>query len=965
VSGFRVVTGGRIDRARPLAFRYGGRRLVGYAGDTLASALVANGVVVAGRSFKYHRPRGVFAAGVEEPNVVVTLGTGATAVPNLRAIEIELFSGLEARPVNCWPGAGFDLGALAGAFAALLPAGFYYKTFKWPDSWWRRVYEPAIRRMAGLGRAPRLPDPDRYAQRHAHVGVLVVGGGRAGLEAARAAAAAGETVLLADEQAEFGGKRIGRADAAAAPGQAWIDAAVAALAARPNATLLPRTTALGLYDQGYAVLVERLTDHLPERERPGPRQRLWLVRAGRVILATGAHERPLIYPGNDLPGTMLAGAAHTFLRRYAAAAGRRVVVATDNDSAYAVALALAESGVSVPAIVDARADPPPTLAAAAERAGIPVRAGWRLVRAVGGQRVRAVEAAPADDPEGVEVFGADAVAVSGGWSPALHLWSQAQGRLDWSEALQGYVPGAAPANCPVAVAGSASGAGLPAAMPIAPPMARGKAFVDLQNDVTAADIALAAREGMVSVEHLKRYTTAGMATDQGKTANVAAIALLAAATGRAPQAVGHTTFRPPYTPVSFGALAGPERGALSDPVRATPMQRQHEAAGAVFENVGQWRRPLYFPRAGEGMDAAVAREVRTTRRAAGLLDASTLGKFDVSGPDAARFLDRLYTNRMSTLAPGRCRYGLMCRDDGMVFDDGVATRLGPARFHVTTTSGGAERVHAWMEEWRQTEWPDLRVHVANVAEQWACAAIAGPEAAAIVAAVLPGLDTRAAAFPPMNFREAVFAGRVARVFRVSFTGEPSFEINVPADLGARLWSALVEVGGPQGLEPIGTEALHVLRAELGFIAVGHETDGTVTPLDLGLDRLVALDRDFVGRRALDRPDTRRPDRKQLVGLLPLDPALALEDGAALVELDDAEAAAARLAADPVGQAPVPMIGHVTSSHVSPNLGRRFALALVKGGRERIGDEIAACVGRGTAPVTIVAPRFLAPSGAGR
>jgi sarcosine oxidase subunit alpha len=965
VSGFRLAAGGRIDRARKLAFRFAGRRLTGYAGDTLASALVANGVAIAGRSFKYHRPRGVFAAGVEEPNAIVTVGDGATAVPNLRATEVALFEGLEARPVNCWPGVRFDLGAFVGAASALLPAGFYYKTFKWPAAWWRRVYEPAIRRMAGLGRAPALADPDRYAQRHAHVDVLVVGGGRAGLDAARQAAAAGETAMLADEQAEFGGRRIGRADRPGAPGQAWIDAAVADLAARPNAMLLPRTTVLGLYDQNYAVLVELLTDHLPVGERPGPRQRLWLVRAGRVVLATGAHERPLVYPGNDLPGTMLAGAALTYAVRYAAAPGRRAVVATDNDSAYATALALAEAGVSVPVIVDARPAPPPDLAAAAERAGIPVLAGGRLVRAIGGRRLRAVEAAPAGDPDRVEVFPADAVAVSGGWTPALHLWSQAAGRLDWSEALQGFVPGAPPPNAAVTVVGAAAGSGLPAAAPVAPPFGRGMAFVDLQNDVTAADIALAAREGMVSIEHLKRYTTAGMATDQGKTANVAALGLLAAATGRAPGALGHTTFRPPYTPVSFGALAGHERGALSDPVRATPLQRQHEAAGAAFENVGQWRRPLYFPRAGEDMAAAVAREVRATRRAAGMLDASTLGKIDVNGPDAALFLDRLYTNRMSTLAPGRCRYGLMCRDDGMVFDDGVATRLGPARFHVTATTGGAERVFAWMEEWLQTEWPALRVHVANVTEQWACAAVAGPEAAAIVAAVLPGLATDPAAFPPMTWRPAAFGGRAARVFRVSFTGEQSFEINVPADAGARLWSALIDAGAPLGLVPIGTEALHVLRSELGFIAVGHETDGSVTPFDLGLDRLVALDRDFIGRRALDRPDTRRPDRKQLVGLLPLDPALALEDGAALVERDDAAAAAACLAGDPVGRAPVPMIGHVTSSHVSPNLGRRFALALVKGGRERIGDTIAAGVGAGTAPVAIVAPRFLAPSGATR
>ena len=967
---FRLPSGGWIDRSRELAFHFDGRRYTGHPGDTLASALLANGVRLFARSFKYHRPRGVMTAGAEEPNALVLLEPGPFAEPNLRATEIELYDGLAAESVNRWPSLRFDLGAATGLASGLFVAGFYYKTFMWPPSWWNRIYAPAIRRMAGLARAPGEPDPEVYEHRHAHCDILVVGGGPAGIAAAHAAAAAGARVVLADERPHFGGSLLDGAERVEGEeGPAWAGRMLAGT----SALLLPRTTAFGYYDHNYIALAERLTEGVAPSERAGrPRQRIWHVRAGRVVLATGAHERPLVFPGNDRPGVMLAAAVGAYIHRYAVVPGHRAVFLANDDSVYAAAREFARHGGEMAALVDLRSD------SAADADGLPVLRGAMPVRSLGRSRVSGIEVASAPDGR-TRRIACDLIAMGGGWNPAVHLFSQSRGTLRWDGDLQTFVPGrSAQAERSVGASagrfdldgciaeGADAGAAFArelgfaapsvpsppdapprrAGMPLAPPAGGGKAFVDFQNDVTASDVALARREGMHSVEHLKRWTTLGMATDQGKTSNINGLVLMAAGLGRPPPAVGHTTFRPPYTPVPFGALAGRNIAALADPVRRTPMQDWQEADGAVFEPVGQWLRARYYPRRGETMREAVARECRAVRETAGILDASTLGKIDILGPDAAEFLNRIYTNGWKTLGIGRCRYGLMLGEDGMVFDDGVTTRTGEHRYLMTTTSGNAAAVLEWLEEWLQTEWPELQVYCTSVTEQWGTITVSGPHARALLEPLVEDIDLDPAAFPFLSMREGRIGGVPGRIYRIAFTGELSYEVNMPWRRCLPVWESLVEAGAV----PYGTEAMHVLRAEKGFIVVGHETDGTVTPVDLGMERMVSSRKDFIGRRSLGRPDSRRPDRKQLVGLLPEDPLEVLQEGAQIVEA-------------PRGTPPVPMLGHVTSSYWSTAMERGFALALVKGGRSRHGDWVWASATTGDSRVQIVDPVFYDREGA--
>ncbi len=971
MTAFRLSAGGRVDRSRGVAFDWNGRHLTGHPGDTLASALLANDVLMVARSLKYHRPRGVLSAGAEEPNALVQLGARGRSEPNTRASQVELFPGLAAAAQNCWPSVEFDLGAAAGWFSRMLRAGFYYKTFTWPAHFWTRVYEPLIRRAAGLGKAPAAPDPDRYDSRYAHADVLVAGAGPAGLAAALTAARSGARVLLADEQHEFGGSLLAMADSSALD---WAAAAVAELTACAEATLLPRTTVFAYHDHNYLSLAQRCTDHLGPAAPPhAVRQRLWNVRAAQVVLATGAHERPLVFAGNDRPGVMLAHALRTYLNRYAVALGRNVVVFTNNDSAYATAHDLHRNSIAVQ-VVDARPEAALGAAAAARASGIPIRFGSAIVDVRGSRRVEAVRIAPIDASGRASTSGAwvaaDAVAMSGGWNPAVHLFSQSCGRLEWDEAHACFVPsasfqaersagacrgsfGAAAAFAEGAQAGleAARAAGFeggdparlpdiaePLSRPLLPlwrvdaPACRNPAFVDYQSDVTLADIAQAVREGFVSVEHLKRYTTTGMATDQGKLANVNALAVLAALTGRSIEETGTTAFRPPYTPVTFGAIAGPHRGERLEPIRTTPIHAWHVEHGAAIECVGQWHRPWYYPQPGEDLHRAVSRECLAVRTALGVLDASTLGKIDVAGADAVRFLDRVYVNDVSTLGVGRCRYGLMCGEDGMVFDDGVVTRLTAERFLLTTTTTGAGRVLDWLEDLLQTEWPELRVYLTSVTEQWSVVALAGPRARALLQRLAPDLPLDRAGFPFMSVREGKVAGITARICRISFTGELSYEIHVAADHGLALWEAVTAAGRDLGITPYGTQAMHVLRAEKGYIIAGQDTDGTVTPLDLGMQPMASGNKDFIGRRSLSRSDTAREDRKQLVGLLPDDPSTVLPEGAQLV---DGKAPEPRPRRDHA----IPMLGHVTSSYWSPNLARGFALALVKGGRARIGESV--------------------------
>ncbi|PZQ49361.1 MAG: sarcosine oxidase subunit alpha family protein [Rhodovulum sulfidophilum] len=968
----RLSTGGRlIDRARPLGFSFNGKQFKGFAGDTLAAALLANGQLLQGRSFKYHRPRGPVASGVEEPNALVNLGTGARSEPNARTTTAELREGLVARSQNHWPSLEFDVGSINARVSPLLPAGFYYKTFIHPRAAWKSLFEPAIRRSAGLGVVPETGDADRYEYLYAHVDVLVAGGGVSGLAAALAAARAGAKVLLFEQAPHWGGRALTDApEIDGEPAADWIAETLAALDALPNVTRRARTMVSGAYDHGYALAEERLDPDAAS----GPRARLWRVRAKRIVTATGALERPLAFAGNDVPGVMLASAVRDYAELYGVSVGDRVVVVTNNDDAYRTAIALKRAGLTVPAVLDARPVAAGALPEAARALGIPVQTGRGVASVKGGKAVTAVAVcAQAGEGAVLEEIACDAVAMSGGWSPVVHLWSHSGGKLAWNETLAHFAPdtGRPPLGADgagfVIAAGTASGAlvaemamvdahaaGLRAAQELgfavedtpgpaarseaedpmlavwmmpqgAAPKLRAKAFLDFQNDVKVSDVRLAAQEGYVSVEHTKRYTTLGMATDQGKLSNINGLATLAQALAMPIPSVGTTTFRPPYTPVTFGSLVGEARGSLFKPTRRTPIDAWSDQNGADWEPVADWRRAYCYRRGAESREEAVRREVLNTRERVGVLDASTLGKVLVKGPDAGKFLDLLYTNVMSSLGIGKCRYGLMCNENGFLFDDGVVIRMAEDTFLCHTTTGGSDRVVAWMEEWLQTEWWDLKAYVANVTEQYAQVAVVGPKARAVLEAI-GGMDVSKEAMPFMTFAEGALGGIPARVHRISFSGELSYEVAVPASRGQDFWDAVMAAGAAHGIQPYGTECLHVMRAEKGFIMIGDETDGTVIPQDLNLGWAVSKKKqDFIGKRAQARSDMTRPDRKTLVGLRTEDPAAVLPDGAHAVDGPVAE------------KGPTRTIGHVTSTYFSPTLGHSIAMALIERGGERMGQ----------------------------
>jgi sarcosine oxidase subunit alpha len=988
---FRITGTGRLSGARPLSFTFDGRAMTGLEGDTLASALLANGVHLVGRSFKYHRPRGILSAGAEEPNALVGIHRDAARrTPNVRATVQELHDGLQAVSQNRWPSLARDVGAVNDLASPFFSAGFYYKTFMWPQAAWKRVYEPAIRSAAGLGTAPDKPDPDRYASRYAHCDVLVAGGGAAGLAAALAAAEAGARVIIADEQPLFGGAMRFESGARIADtdGWNWTQATAAKLSAMDNVRLLPRTTVFGYYAQNMLGLVERVSDHMANPLPDLPRERLWQVRARKVILATGAIERHLVFPDNDRPGIMLASAGRSYLNHQGVAVGRSVAVYTAGDSGYAAARDLAAAGVGVAAVIDLREQPPAEIVAAATGAGIEVIAGHGVVATAGRLRVSSIAVAPREGGR-IRKIAVDTVLMSGGWTPSVHLFSQSRGKLAFDDESQRFLPGDNAQDCvsvgacngeddlPLAVerahaagveaarslgrkpgrarapkvtASEAWSGGLAGAAPGAEVEKKVRAFVDFQNDVTAKDIRQAVREGMHSIEHVKRFTTNGMATDQGKTSNMHGLAIAAETLDRPLPQVGLTTFRAPYTPVTFGAIVGHSRGALFDPTRRTPMHGWAEARGAVFEDVGHWKRAWYFPKAGEDMHKAVARECRTVRQSAGIFDASTLGKIEVVGPDAAKFMELLYTNPWEKLEPGRCRYGVMLREDGFVYDDGVVGRLAADRFHVTTTTGGAARVMHHMEDYLQTEFPHLNVWLTSVTEQWAVIAVQGPKAREIVAPFVEGIDISDEAMPHMSVREGRFCGVPTRLFRMSFTGERGFEINVPAGHAEAVLEAVWREAERHGACAYGTETMHVLRAEKGYIIVGQETDGTATPGDVGLDWAIGRKKtDFVGIRGLKRPDLMASGRKQLVGLRTRDPKRVLEEGAQIV-------------ADPKQKVPMKMIGHVTSSYWSENCGRSIALAMVEDGRARIGRTLYVPMPDTTLEVEVCGPVFVDEKG---
>lgn len=978
----RLTQGGRIDRTCTVNFTYNGKILQGYAGDTLASALLANGVNIVGRSFKYARPRGIVAAGAEEPNAIMQIGSeDALSEPNVRATQQALYEGLCACSTNGWPNVKYDVMSVAGKwFGGLMPPGFYYKTFMKPTYMWK-TYEKYIRKSAGLGRSPVHCDPDIYDHLNQHCEVLVIGAGVAGLAAALTAARGGVRVILADEQQEMGGSLLdSRETFDGQPAYQWVQRVLDELRQLNNVTLLSRTIANGYHDHNFITLQQHRTSHLAQTAplKDGKRQarlRMYRVRAGKVILATGAHERPLVYAGNDIPGNMLAGAVSLYIHRYAVVPGRRLVVCTTNDHAYRAALAWQHSGREVVAIVDLREHPDGEWVEQARSRGIRVITGSAVIEATGGGRVTGVKVAQVNLDSfhvmgNVKILTCDTVASSGGYSPVIHLALHTGARPVWRDDIAGFV---APEIPGVYVAGSASGlydtmdvlrdglaAGYQAASEtggqptnLSPPQVKTlresklvaayhiphvkptlrapKQFVDLQNDVTAAGIELSVREGFESIEHIKRYTAMGFGTDQGKLGNINGMAIAARYLKCSIPKVGTTVFRPNYTPVAFGAVVGRHCRELFEPERYTALHQWHQENHAKFEDVGQWKRPWYYPRQingkNETMHEAVIRECRAVRENVGILDASTLGKIDIQGPDAREFLNRIYTNKWEKLGVGRVRYGLMCKDDGMVMDDGTTSCLGQQHFLMTTSTGGAAAVLEWLELWHQTEWPHLKVYFNSVTDHWATISISGSKARKLLAEITD-VDLDIKTFKFMDWREGLVADVPARIFRISFTGEQSYEINVQANYAMHVWKTLFIHGEKYDLTPYGTETMHVLRAEKGFIIAGQDTDGSVTPEDLGMQWCIGYDKAFswVGKRALSRADTRRTDRKQLVGLLPKDPQVVLQEGAQII-------------LDPKHPLPVPMLGHVTSSYYSATLNRGFALALVKGGQQRIGKTV--------------------------
>lgn len=964
----RIPGVGRLTPARTARFTFDGRTLTALEGDTVASALLANGIHLVGRSFKYHRPRGILSAGAEEPNALLDVSrVAARRQPNVRATVQEVFDGMKVESQNRWPSLAFDVGGLNDLMSPFFAAGFYYKTFMWPKAAWHAIYEPFIRRAAGLGVAPTEADPDHYASRYAHCDVLVIGAGVAGLSAALAAAKAGAKVIICDEQPEVGGALRYESGTTidGKDGWDWAQETAKALAAMDNVTLLTRTTGFGYYNHNFVGLVERVTDHLAALDKSLPRERLWQVRAKKVILANGQIERHMVFANNDRPGIMLASAGRTYLNHFGVAVGSKVGVYTAHDSAYEAAFDLKRAGVTVAAIVDCRENPGEAVLAEARKLGIEVMTGHSVIKAGGKLRVNSISVAR-NGGGSARKIAVDALLVSAGWTPSVHLFSQSRGKVKFDAATQRFLPGTYLQDClsigacngtddlqatidealaagelTARAAGAEGGAqvalsgenrfgwtgGMIGAAEGAGPDTTVKAFIDFQHDVCAKDIRLAVREGMHSIEHIKRFTTNGMASDQGKLSNMHGLAIAAEALGKDIPQVGLTTFRQPYTPVTFGAIVNHSRGPLFDPARKTPIHAWEEAHGAEFEDVGNWKRAWFYPRAGEDMHEAVGRECKTVRDVAGVFDASTLGKIEVVGPDAAQFLNLMYTNAWDNLKPGRCRYGIMLRDDGFVYDDGVVGRLAEDRFHVTTTTGGAPRVMNHMEDYLQTEFPHLKVWLTSTTEQWAVIAVQGPKAREIIAPLVEGIDLSNEAFPHMSVAEGKICGVPTRLFRMSFTGELGFEVNVPADYGQAVWEAIWARAEPMGACAYGTETMHVLRAEKGYIIVGQDTDGTLTPDDAGLSWAVSKKKpDFVGIRGLKRPDLVKDGRKQLVGLLTKDPKVVLEEGAQIV-------------ADPNQPKPMTMLGHVTSSYWSENCGRSIALAMVAGGRERLGQTL--------------------------
>ena len=967
---FRLTTGGEINRTERVSFKFNGKTFFGYKGDTLASALIANGVHLVGRSFKYHRPRGFLGSGSEEPNAIVqVLKDNASTEPNIRATQIEIFDGFEAKSQNCWPNVNFDIGEINSLFSPILPAGFYYKTFMWPANLWEK-YEYFIRKSAGLGVSPTERDPDLYDHKYYHCDLLIVGSGPAGLTAALLGAKSGKKVLLVDESPEHGGSLKGSNSQIISinkktPNE-WIKETQLELLKNKNIKILNRTSVAAYHNYNYLIMMQNLTDHLNENDKKNKiRQRLWKVRAKKVILATGSIERTMVFDCNDRPGIMLSSAVRKYLNHYAVKCGNNAVIFTNNDDAYETALSLYNKGVKIKAIIDIREESKGDLVKKCNDLGLKILWKHTIVSTGGHKRVNHVFVMKLSNDNNSVIgdkikIDCDLVCVSGGYTPAVHLFTQSGGKLLFDDKRFYFYPGKSPlkqisiGSCvgifnlkkiiqntnikvnefletniknDIIVSDYNSGGFKNIwLMPSDKISGKTKSFVDFQNDSTANDIKLALREGFKSIEHVKRYTTTGMATDQGKIANMHALGIISDHTKTKMGELGTTTFRPPYTPITFGSLVGRNVKTFFDITRETPIHSWHEKNKAEFEDVGHWKRAWYYPNKNESMYDAVQRESKSARENAGILDASTLGKIDIQGNDASEFLNRIYTNAWGKLGIGKCRYGLMLNEDGMVYDDGVTTRLNENHYIMTTTTGGAATVMSKLEDYLQTEWPELKVYLTSVTDNYATVSVCGPNSKKILKKIVNNINFDDQNFPHMSFKNGLIDNIKCRVMRISFTGELSYEINIQANYGKDVWERCMEAGKEFKITPYGTEAMHLLRAEKGFVIVGQETDGTVTPIDLQMDWIVSKKKyDFIGKRSLYRSDTMKEGRKQMVGLLTSDPNEVLEEGAQIV----AE----------VTKVPMDMLGHVTSSYFSPNLNKSIALAVVKNGKNLKGKKL--------------------------
>jgi len=989
---FRLDKAGYINRNKRISFKFNGKKYFGYEGDTLASALLANGIHLVGRSFKYHRPRGFVGAGVDEPNAHVQLYNGAKTEPNAIATSVELVEGLVATSQNCWPSVSFDFGAINNLLNKFFPAGFYYKTFMWPKNFWYKIYEPIIRKAAGLGIAPLKPDPDRYEHKFEYCDVLVAGSGPSGLASALAAAKNGARVILAEDKPRFGGTLLtDEVTIGNKKGKEWADEVVSQLKSMPNVIVKNRSQVFGYYDHNMMVMFERTKDHIENPTEFIPRQRLWYIRAKEVIVSTGSIERPLVFGNNDRPGIMLASAAKEYMKVYGVLAGKKPIIFTNNDSAYDTAIEFKKNEVD-PLVVDIRTNSESSVVQEAKNLNINIKFSHGIVNSKGYLRVNSATIGKLNGDksgyESLENVSCDCICVSGNWTPTVHLSSQSGNKLKFDAKINAFIPSQSRQN--ESTIGSANGSftlkkslddgfnkgyelsnkitgkntksTIPTSnersyaqhdkfwcMPL-PKNKHYKRCVDFQNDVYVSDIELAVREGFRSIEHVKRYTTLGMATDQGKTSNLNGLQLVSNIENKIVPEVGHTTFRPPYTPVTIGAIVGREVGKHYRPTRKSPMHEWHEKNNAVFVDAGLWLRPRYYKQGSETLLEAAKREATNVRNNVGICDVTSLGKIDIKGPDCPEFLNRIYTNAWMKLPVGKARYGVMLREDGIVFDDGTTTRISENHFHMTTTTAQAVNVLAHLEYYLQVVWPELAVNVLSTTEQWAGAALAGPNSRNLLNKLFPEIDVSNEIIPFMGYKEADLFGVPARIFRISFSGELAYEINVESGYGIFMWEKIMELGKEMNIEPYGTEALSTLRIEMGHVA-GSEIDGRVIASDLSLEGMLSKKKDFIGKRSLNREAFISSNREKIVGVVPLDKKSMIPEGSHLVS-------------DSNASLPNPKLGHISASCWSVEYNNPFSLAILKDGKKKIGEKLYAVspLKNKNIAVEIVSSHYVDPKG---